>query len=147
MKIQTKPFGMTEIDERQCLEFPHGIFGFEHHTQWALLDSSQPPFYWLQSLKDPELAFVLMSPYSFRPDYELEIDHDDESLLMLEQQDDLLVMVIVTIPDDHTLMTANLQGPVLINKKNRIGKQTIQTDHRWKVRHRVLEEFSAIGVR
>ena len=39
-------------------------------------------------------------------------------------------------------MTANLQGPIIINAQNSLGMQGIQTDDRWKTRHYILEEMS-----
>src|SRR6266542_988316 len=73
MRIETKPYGMMDIDDQQLLTFPRGLLGFETHLRWALLDSAQPPFFWLQSLEDPNLAFVLLAPAFFRPDYILEL--------------------------------------------------------------------------
>ena len=74
MKIRTKPYGEMEIAERQRLIFPRGIFGFEELREFALLDSAQPPFYWLQSLQRVEIAFVLIDPHFFRPDYTPDVD-------------------------------------------------------------------------
>lgn len=147
MKIETKPFGLIEIDERQVMSFPQGILGFEQHQQWALLDSTQPPFYWLQSLSDPSLAFVLISPSYFRPDYDPDLSAEDRAVLGTGEVDDILQFAIVTIPEDQNNMTANLQGPILINRKLHRGKQGIQTDPRWKVRHRVVDELASLGVR
>lgn len=147
MQIDSKPFGPIEIDERQIIDFPQGIFGFENHRAWALLDSSQKPFYWLQCLEDPRLAFVIMDPLFFRPDYVADVSDEDQQALALEQGDDLIVFCIVTIPEDQSAMTANLQGPLLINKHSRRGRQGIQTDQRWKVRHRIMDELAAMGVR
>jgi flagellar assembly factor FliW len=145
MKLDTKPFGWIEIDERQLVTFPQGIFGFEDHTRWALLDSQQAPFYWLQSLHEAGLAFVLIDPVFFRPDYKADVSHEDAQVLQLADNADLLVFSIVTIPEDHNQMTANLQGPLLINKLARVGKQGIQIDNCWKVRHRIMDELAAQG--
>lgn len=142
MRIRTRPFGELDIDERQVIGFPHGIFGFEHHRSYALLDSSQPPFYWLQSLDESEIAFVLINPYVFRPDYVLQVADEDIEELGYEADDDILVFAIVTIPEEPKNMTANLQGPIIINRKNRLGRQSISLDGRWKTRHRIIEEMA-----
>jgi flagellar assembly factor FliW len=141
MRARTRPFGEIEIDDRQIIEFPHGVFGFEHHRRYALLDSPQPPFYWLQSLDQPEIAFVLINPYVFRPDYVLQVADEDIEELEYESDDDILVFAIVTIPENPQEMTANLQGPVIINRKTRLGRQSISLDQRWTTKHCIVEEM------
>ncbi len=54
---------------------------------------------------------------------------------------ELLVLSIVTIPEDPSGMTANLQGPVIINTAKRIGRQAISLNDRHHVRHRILDEI------
>lgn len=144
MEVQTKPFGTIDVDERQKLHFPYGILGFEHLKWYVLLDSSQPPFYWLQSLDDPDVAFVLINPVFFRPDYRLEVPAEELQELRVEDEEDILVFAIVTIPDNQELMTANLQGPVVINRTTKIGRQAISLNPNWRVKHYILEELAQI---
>jgi flagellar assembly factor FliW len=42
-------------------------------------------------------------------------------------------------------MTANLQGPLIINPDTRMGKQAILTDDRWKTKHDIMAELAATG--
>lgn len=145
MEINTKPYGTVVIDEKQIIHFPNGLFGFESLRDFALMDAEQKPFFWLQSLEVEQIAFILVDPHIFRPDYnpaiiteELqEIDVDDS------EEDRALLFAIVTIPSDQSRMTANLQGPVVINRDNRKGRQFISTDPAWKVRHNIIEEMAA----
>jgi len=53
--------------------------------------------------------------------------------------------VIVTIPPDGNPMTANLQGPVVINNKTMTAKQSILSDSKWKTRHDILAELNGKG--
>ncbi|WP_148223863.1 flagellar assembly protein FliW [Spirochaeta thermophila] len=145
--IDTRPYGPLTVDERQILTFVNGLFGFEHLTRYALLDSHQPPFYWLQSLEDPQVAFVVIDPRVFRPDYDPAPLPSDLEALGLERQEDLLIFAIVTIPENQREMTANLQGPLLVNRKTRRAAQVISTDDRWHVKHRILEELAALRKR
>jgi len=146
MEIQTKAYGLIDIDERQKIFFPDGILGFENLKEYALMDASQQPFYWLQSLKMAEIAFVLINPTLFRPDYKAAVSVAELQEIELESGTDerSLVFAIVTIPEDQTKMTANLQGPVIINKEKRIGRQCISTYMEWKTRHYILEELAAL---
>jgi flagellar assembly factor FliW len=147
MQIQSKAYGLIDIDETQVLDFPKGLLGFEEYTHWALLDSKQAPFYWLQSLDDPQLSFVILPPSFFRPDFQLELSDTDREALENPGDGDLLTFAIVTIPADHTRMSANLQGPVVVNKKKRVARQTIQASQAWKVRHFIMDELAAAGAR
>jgi flagellar assembly factor FliW len=106
------------------------------------LDAERQPFYWLQSIDVEQVAFVIISPFLFRPDYELDIDDDLLKEIDITSPEKALIFTIVTIPDNGP-MTANLQGPLIINRDTRLGKQGILTDHRWKTKHDILEELSA----
>ncbi len=139
--ILTKPFGSVELDERQKVRFPLGLLGFESLHDYALLDAEQAPFYWLQSLEVVEIAFVLIEPRLFRPDYSPGVLPEDLTEIGLARPEDALVFAIVTIPEDPRLMTANLQGPLLINRETRTGRQCISADPRWQVRHPLLAEL------
>jgi flagellar assembly factor FliW len=142
MRVLTKPYGEIDIDERQKVRLPFGLFGFEELREFVLLDAAQQPFYWLQSLEAPAVAFVLIDPLAFRPDYAPDVDPQELAEIGVDSPGDLLVLVIVTIHDVETGMTANLQGPLLLNRRTRVGRQSISTNPRWGVRHAILEEVA-----
>jgi len=142
MKIRTKPYGEMEIEERQKVSFPRGLFGFEELREFALLDAAQQPFYWLQSLERTDVAFVLIDPRFFRPDYSPDVDPAELEEIGIETAEDMLVLSIVTIPATESRMTANLQGPLILNRRTRAGRQSISADPRWGVRHAILDELA-----
>ncbi|TVR30761.1 MAG: flagellar assembly protein FliW [Spirochaetaceae bacterium] len=141
MIIETKAYGPVEVAEKQLVRFPDGLYGFEQHTEFGLLDAHSPPFYWLQSTHDREVAFILVNPYLFRPDYVLDIAADDLEEIGSPGEDDILVFAILTIPAEGEA-TANLQGPLVINRSRRIGKQSISLDARWKTKHSIVSEMT-----
>lgn len=141
--IDTKTYGTIEIDERQIITFTAPILGFDHLKQYALLDYNRPPFYLLQSIEDKDIAFLLIDPCLFRPDYSPSPAKSDLQALKITSPDELVTLAIVTVPAEHKDMTANLQGPILINKKTREARQIISTDQRWKTKHKILEEMAA----
>ena len=47
----------------------------------------------------------------------------------------------MTIPSNPSEMTANLQGPVIINPEKRLGRQVISLSDKYNVRHRILDEM------
>lgn len=147
MKVNTKPYGLIDVDQRQKIHFPSGILGFENLKNYVLLDALQQPFYWLQSMDVQEIAFVLIEPYIFRPDYSPDVSASelDEIRLTPDSTDEMLVFTIVTIPDEHREMTANLQGPLIINRNLHIGRQCISENENWKTRHKIMEELAQVG--
>ncbi|MFW5688040.1 MAG: flagellar assembly protein FliW [Spirochaetota bacterium] len=147
MRIESKAYGPIEIDERQVITFPVGIFGFESLHEYALLDAAQQGFYWLQSLEQPEIAFIMLNPYDLRSDYVLEVADEDLQAIDYENDEDILVFAIVTIPEDESKISANLQGPVIINRVTQLGRQSISLDPRWKTKHLILEELASTGSR
>ncbi len=144
MRVMTKPYGSIEVDERQKIHFPYGLFGFENFKDFVLLDAKQQPFYWLQSMDVAEIAFVLINPLIFRADYKVEVDEEEKLEIGISSQEDILCFAVVTIPENPSQMTANLQGPIVINKRTREARQSISTNPKWKIRHMVLEELTAV---
>ena len=145
MKIQTKAYGALDVDSRQAITFPYGILGFENLQDYVLLDAEQQPFYWLQSMDVQEIAFILINPFLFRPDYSVDVQEQDLEEIGVSDIKDALVFSIVTIPENQSMMTANLQGPIIINKNTRTGRQSISTNEKWKVKHPILEELKSLG--
>ena len=143
MKVLTKAYGQVEVNERQRITFPSGLFGFESFKDYVLLDAEQQPFYWLQSLDVEQVAFVLINPFLFRPDYEMNIDNEELLPIGITDPGKAVIFSIVTVSSDDTPMTANLQGPLVINRDSRMGIQAILTDTRWRTKHDILAELNA----
>jgi len=144
VKVATKAYGLIEVDERQKIIFPQGLFGFEELQDYILLDAERQPFYWLQSMQEEQVAFILVNPFLFRPDYEVNISNEELAEIGIRSPEKALILSIVTIPGDGP-MTANLQGPLIINRDNRTGKQAVLSDARWKTRHDIMAELAATG--
>jgi len=145
MKIDTKAFGIIDVDEKQKIVFPEGLYGFEDYTEFVIFDAEHQPFYWLQSVGEKEIAFILINPFLFRPDYEVNISNEELNEINITSPEKALIFSIVTIPQDGGPMTANLQGPLVINRENMVGKQAILADIRWKTRHDIIAELNQAG--
>lgn len=141
MKLKTKPYGEIEVDERQKVTFPEGIIGFEDIHDYYLLDSKEGPFYWLQAAKFPELAFLLIDPRLFKEDYKLSMKESDLKAMNLESKKDLLDFAIITVPEDPAKISANLMGPIVVNRKTRVAKQVISKNDEYSIKHYLLEEM------
>lgn len=144
MKIETTRFGALDVPADEIISFPAGLPGFESATRFVTIeDAASDPFVWLQSLDEPELAFLTICPTLFDPDYRPEVS--DEALRALTAGDDAAVEVlaIVTVPDDPRQMTANLRAPLLISRKLRTGRQEVGVQGRYPLKYRLIPEQSA----
>ena len=142
MKVATKAYGLIDVDERQRITFPQGLLGFESLKDYVLLDAERQPFYWLQSVDNEQTAFILINPFIFRPDYEANIDNEELKTIGISDPGTALIFSIVTILAGKA-MTANLQGPLVINRDTRCGLQAVLTDPRWKTKHDIIAELAA----
>jgi flagellar assembly factor FliW len=143
VKVVTKAYGPVDVDEEQRISFPQGLYGFETLREYVLLDAEPQPFYWLQSIEAVDIAFILINPFLFRPDYEMDIDNESLLPIGINDPGKALIFSIVTLPSDGSPMTANLQGPLVINRDSKLGLQAVLTDSRWKTKHDILAELSA----
>jgi flagellar assembly factor FliW len=142
MKLETKAYGPVEIEDKQVLEFPRGLLGFEEYQRFALIDAHKKPFFWLQSMDEVRIAFILIKPSVFRDNYDPGLSHEDLEELENPELADLLVFAIVTIPESGP-MTANLQGPLVINRKIGKGAQCISPRDEYRTKHDILEEMAS----
>ncbi len=142
MKIKTQS-GDVEVDSRQLFHFPYGLYAFEELRHFALIDSAYLPFYWLQSLERSELSFLLLSPEFLISDYSIQqAALEDFSSIGLQNHEDqnLLFFSIVTLHDyEPEISTVNMQGPIIFNKAQNLGRQIIVGDERWSVRYRLAD--------
>lgn len=147
MEIYSKARGKIEVSDDRLITIPEGLFGFEKFTQYALVDSDYEPFLWLQSCEEPSLAFLIVDPFLISSDYETDIDDDYLSRIDAARPEDIIVMTIVTVPHDGGVITANFQGPLVINKKNRKCVQAILSDNRWSTKVNIAEALKSKGER
>ena len=130
MQCRSTRFGVSEVPSESVLTFPSGILGFPDCRRYVILDhDTDAPFKWLQSLDEPGLAFVILDPASFHPEYTVQVPN--EALLEVKggDNDELVVSVLLTIPSsDPTGITANLRGPLLMNPRTKLCKQLILSD-------------------
>lgn len=138
MQVKTTRFGVVDIADDKVITFPQGLLGFPDHKRYCLLEPGEDAcFFWLQSVDEPALAFVLTDPALFFKDYEVPIRPEQAEALSIEKMDDAQVFVIVNKVGE--VLTANLQGPLLINTLNLSGQQLVLADKRWSTRHTIMQ--------
>ena len=141
MEIKTKTKGTSDVDEKKILEFPEGLVGFEEYKKYALLQSEYDPFLWLQSVDRQNLAFLLVDPFVICTNYEADIDDTALKSIDVKNAEDIILMTIVTVPNDGGPITANFLGPLVINKANNRCVQVVLNDNRWTTKFNILESL------
>jgi flagellar assembly factor FliW len=122
---------MTEAphhDDLPELYFAGGLPGFPYARRFVLVrfGDELSPFSVLRSLDAAaDLEFVVTHPGLFFPDYAAEIDDDTAGRLALKSADDALLLVIVTVTDPVAASTANLLGPIVVNRHTRAAAQAV----------------------
>lgn len=139
MQIQTTRFGSVSIKAEDVLNFPEGLLGFNELRQFVLLDDpSDEIFAWLQSCEEPNIAFPLLEPELFAPNYVVHLTKHDLEVLSLDSSRGARCFAIITIPQDPTLMTANLKAPVVINVAKRLARQCVLQDNQLAIREPIF---------
>ena len=146
MQINSPRFGMIDVDEREVISFPEGLLGFRDFKRYYFHEAAPgTAFKWMQCVDMPALGFVVTDPRLFKPDYTVKVAPSQLEGLQIENVRDALVWVILTIPEDPTNMTANLQGPLVINTARRLGAQVVLNEDDVTTKYPVLEGLKAKG--
>ncbi len=144
MKLNTSRFGEIEVNEEEIITFSDGLFGFEDIKKYIIFQMEDDnPLMWMQSIEEGSLAFIIIRPFEFNPNYSLQLSDNDVEELGLTSPDDSDIFGIVVVPEDPSKMTANLQGPIVINRILKKGKQVISTSPKHKLKHFILDEMKS----
>ncbi|WP_339298292.1 flagellar assembly protein FliW [Paenibacillus sp. FSL R5-0623] len=143
--IQTSIWGEIEVKEEDIFKFPKGLPGFEDKTEFTLIPWEDTPFTYLQSIQEPGLSFLLVSPFVFMPSYSFELADIDKEELAIEDQ--VTVYTIVTIHSQANNSTMNLLAPIVLNPENRLGKQVILHQSGYEPRHLIWAEEEKTSVK
>jgi flagellar assembly factor FliW len=104
---------------------PRGLIGFEGVVDYCLeAKSSEQPFVRMKMATGPGKTLYLVPAMLLFPDYNPSFDKEDIDFLELGGPEDLLLFVVVNFNRGAT-RTANLKGPILINRRTQIGSQVI----------------------
>lgn len=139
LKIQSKYFGEIEYESTDLIRFSTGLFGFEEELEFLLMpfDGSGGSMLCLQSVKTPALAFVLLDPFSLKPDYEPVLEEADLRQFGVKEAGDLGFYVLCAVKNPVADSTVNLKCPLVIHPETRQARQVIMD--RYEMRHPLTE--------
>lgn len=141
MKLSTRHFGEVEVDESEIISFSEGLLGFEDIKRYIIINNqdNEVPFNWLQSVDEPNLAFVITNPFIFVDNYEFNIPDKVVKSLELEKHEDLNIYSIVVVPESIENVTINLKGPVIVNRKSGKAKQVVLENDKYNLKHKIFD--------
>jgi flagellar assembly factor FliW len=127
MLVKTAHLGEIAVKEENIITFNSGLPAFEGFPRFALLDIAQNDnFKWMQCIDDPETAFLLVDPFTVKPDYSVSLNDDLVKSMEISNPEDALVYTIVNVPASGLKdATTNLIGPLIINWRQKNARQII----------------------
>ncbi len=134
MRTINTRFGEVEYDPDNLLHFPAGMIGFPTlHDFIVMPNKKEGPLFWIQSVDDEAIAFVLTDPSNFFLDYQVTPDESVKNSLKISDTDDCYVLSVVTVPKDQKI-TLNLAAPIFFSPKTNRAIQVIleNTDYKPK---------------
>lgn len=131
----------VSVDSRQIVTFETGFIGLPQLRVFALIEDPETvPVRLLECISVPGVVFVVVNPFAIYPEYDIEISDEDGQELGITSVRDVLVLSIVTIPEDERFVTANLLSPLIINMRTKRGKQLLLSDTDYPINFRVLNQ-------
>ena len=146
MKVETTRFGSLVVEEGEVIRMAGPIFGFDPLTRFVLLiDDEGTPLWWLQSLENPAVAFVVVNPRLVRSDYAPDIPAADLEALGLGKGEEAALLAIVTVRLSPFRVTANLKAPILVNTARRTAKQIVLDDPESPIQYDVFDHRNSFS--
>jgi flagellar assembly factor FliW len=120
---------MPTATAQALVNFRAGLPGFPDAHEFLLAHEGddESPFWILQSADDPKVAFVLVVPFAFFPDYDFELDDTGAERIGLADPSDALVFSVVTLAERAEESTVNLLAPVVVNRHSGEAVQHVLT--------------------
>ena len=123
IKFSSSRFGDLETKEEKIINFPEGLVGFPGLKRFILIDHKDTLIKWLQSIDDPDMAFIVASPDILTSEYPINLDMTVRKYLQLENDNDIVVLLILRVEGEEVV--ASFQGPLIINAQNMRGAQIV----------------------
>ena len=95
-----------------------------------------PTHGWLQSVDEPNLAFVVTDPTIFFKEYQVPLREETWQDLQLADEGDVQCFVICNKVGEW--LTGNLLGPIVVNSANRLAQQVVLTEKKWTTRQPLM---------
>lgn len=147
MEINTRDFGIVQVDDDAIYEFPEGLYGFEDEKQFAVFAKSfeDISFLYLQSTQNRVPCFMIFEPWDLSPGYHPVLSSEDMAACEAESIDDLVFLAIASVPASIEQLSINIKSPVVLNPKTRKARQVILQNPDYAVRYMPFQKDGKAG--
>lgn len=133
--INSSRLGLIEYEESEVIVMAVPILGFPDLTRFLLVsDDETLPFYWLQSLDDPAVAFVMIDVPTFFTDYSPNYSKTHLRQIGCDNLENVHQFGIVVVSNDPEKTTVNLKAPVIISLVTKKCAQIVLDDDRYEIK-------------
>ena len=134
MEVLTTRFGPVRVGSYDRVDFPAGLIGLRELKRFVTIrDPQVASLIWLQSMRAPAWALALLPPRSLYPQYQVRATAEQLEPIQVADARDVDVYAILN--RTFRSVTANLQAPLLINRRRGLGVQLVLSDSQYSVRH------------
>jgi len=127
------------FSQDDVITFEDGVPGFEKNKKFVIIrNENYAPFEWLVCVDGTKLRFAMLNPMLVYPDYAPNISRAQVEGLNLQNSEDILMYSFVTVSENPSESTLNLMAPVLINTKEKTGRQIILENSQYSTREPVM---------
>ena len=139
MIVQSLRLGDIEVSEDKLITMERPVLGFEKYKKYCLIEIEElKPFLWFQSIDEPAISFLVVNPRLFMTNYKIEINSKEIAELKIDDVNAVETYVVVTLAETPEEITANMQGPILINTENNRGKQLVLVNTDFDVKYHFM---------
>lgn len=130
-KLSEKDMNSSDLEtpgkqENTVLCLDSGLIGFPDFSRAEMVyRQDELPFLHLRELAEDGIEFIVLEPYGFFSDYQVEINDEDLKALAIEDSSEVHLFNIVTLSAESNASTVNLVAPIVFNKRTLQGKQVI----------------------
>lgn len=130
-----------ELMGQRRIDFDHSIVGYEQLQYFRVEEmDAQTPFCLLQSEEDPNVGFIIVSPFDMYKEYEIDLSEELIAKLNVNEPEDVIVLSIVTVRRPFIQSTMNLLAPLVVNVKSGEGRQFIMNGNQYSVQAPLFPE-------
>jgi flagellar assembly factor FliW len=140
MKIETRYHGIREYSDEDIITFKKGLPGFEMLKKFILFQVEGNDFFSvLHSIEDENIGFTVVSPFNIIKAYEVNLKDTLVEELDINKEDDVVLLNTVTLNSKIENITVNLKAPIVINIKERLGKQIIIDKQEYLIKYPLVQ--------
>ncbi|HYE69465.1 MAG TPA: flagellar assembly protein FliW [Anaerovoracaceae bacterium] len=148
MEINTRDFGIVQVENDAVYDFPDGLYGFENDKEFAIFERSfeDISFLYLQSTTNPLPCFLVFEPWDLCPGYRPALSKEDMVLCQADSIDDLIFLVIASVPSTIDELSINIKSPVVLNPKTKKARQVILVNPNYNVKYLPFQKDGKAGI-